>query len=88
MGGLGLSTKYKVLNGIKMLKIVLTVVIMFILQVPFFSTPVGENLFLSYQDTKLHKVIYCQYVEWFGAEGFENLKYLVKCKLDLKEILK
>ncbi|AYF43875.1 hypothetical protein BALOs_0865 [Halobacteriovorax sp. BALOs_7] len=36
---------------------------------------------MNYQDTKLHETIYCQYVEWFGAEGFEKIKYSVKCKL-------
>ncbi|RZF21592.1 hypothetical protein DAY19_07850 [Halobacteriovorax vibrionivorans] len=64
-----------------MLKIILTLIITFIFLVPFFSTPIGEELYLNYQDTKLHETIYCQYVEWFGAEGFEKIKYSVKCKL-------
>jgi hypothetical protein len=49
--------------------------------VPFFSTPLGEQLYANYQDTKLHKAIYCQYVEWFGASGFDKLKFVVKCKI-------
>lgn len=64
-----------------MIKIILTLVISFIILVPFFSTPVGEELYLSYQDTALHKAIYCQYVEWFGAEGFEKVKFALQCKL-------
>jgi hypothetical protein len=64
-----------------MIKIILTIIITFLIQVPFFSTPLGEGIYTSYQETKMHKYIYCQYVEWFGTEGFEKLKYLVKCKL-------
>jgi len=49
--------------------------------VPFFSTPLGEQLYANYQDTGLHKAIYCQYVDWFGAEDFDKLKFIVHCKL-------
>ncbi|MGK0367434.1 MAG: ethanolamine ammonia-lyase large subunit [Thermoproteota archaeon] len=64
-----------------MLKILLTLLISFIISVPFFSTPVGEEMFLNYQETKLHKTIYCKYVDWFGAEGFNKLKFILKCKM-------
>lgn len=49
--------------------------------IPFFSTPIGEQLYANYQDTGLHKSIYCKYVDWFGAEGFDKLKFVVRCKL-------
>ncbi|MFG1481580.1 hypothetical protein ACRXCV_05630 [Halobacteriovorax sp. GFR7] len=64
-----------------MFRILITVILTFIFLVPFFSTPVGEELYLEYQDTDLYKSIYCQYVEWFGAEGFDKIKFAVKCQL-------
>ncbi|OUR99909.1 hypothetical protein A9Q84_02445 [Halobacteriovorax marinus] len=64
-----------------MLKIISTIVIMLLLTIPFLSTPLGEELFYDYQETKLHKAIYCQYVEWFGAQGFSQVKFYLKCKL-------
>ncbi|WP_127713963.1 hypothetical protein [Halobacteriovorax sp. HLS] len=64
-----------------MIKIPLTIIVMFLIIIPFISTPLGEELLYDYQDTALHKAIYCQYVEWFGAEGFSNIKFYLKCKL-------
>ncbi|MDD0851753.1 hypothetical protein HBN50_01545 [Halobacteriovorax sp. GB3] len=64
-----------------MIKIILTLVVTFLISVPFFSTPVGEQLYHSYQETDLHRTIYCQYVEWFGVEGFDKLKFYLRCKL-------
>jgi hypothetical protein len=64
-----------------MLKIILTLVIAFVILVPFFSTPLGEALYMSYQDTSLHKAIYCQYVDWFGVDGLGKLNYVLKCKI-------
>ena len=71
-----------------MIKILVTILAMFILIVPFFSTPLGEEFYHSYQETQVHKTIYCQYVDWFGAEGFDKIKYYLKCKLDLEGQLK
>lgn len=64
-----------------MIKIISTLVVTFIIMVPFFSTPMGEQLYSSYQETQVHKAIYCQYVDWFGAEGFDKVKFVIKCKL-------
>lgn len=64
-----------------MLKVMATVVVLFLIIIPFLSTPIGEEIFYNYQGTKLHKVIYCQYVDWFGAEGFSKVKFYLKCKL-------
>lgn len=64
-----------------MIKIVLTLCISFIVIIPFLATPIGEELYSSYQDTEVYKTIYCQYVDWFGAEGLEKVKFYLKCKL-------
>jgi hypothetical protein len=64
-----------------MAKIILTLVISFLILVPFFSTPLGESLYHRYQETTLHRQIYCQYVEWFGVEGFDNVKFVIQCRL-------
>ena len=53
----------------------------FFIIVPFISTPAGEELFYAYQETEVHKSIYCKYAEWFGTQGFSKLKFVVKCKL-------
>lgn len=59
----------------------LTLALSFFLVVPFLSTPIGEQLYYSYQETSLHKAIYCKYVDIFGAKGFSKLKFVLKCKL-------
>ncbi len=64
-----------------LLTIFFTILLFFIIFIPFLSTPVGENAYHEYQESKLHKLIYCQYIEWFGAKGFSQLKYLYRCKL-------
>lgn len=64
-----------------MVKIVITLVVSFIVIVPFLATPIGEEIYSSYQETKVYKSIYCQYVEWFGTEGYGKIKFFLKCKL-------
>lgn len=63
------------------LSIAIHLAFIFIFVIPFFSTPLGEQVYHNYQDTGLHKAIYCQYVDWFGASGFDKVKFVVKCKI-------